>query len=308
MKTATGMPRRIERLPRDRVGRPVPWFVAWIDGKPDFRVIGPGKLQAAVSQGLCWVCGVPFLRQEDRAFVIGPMCAVNRVSAEPPSHADCAVFSAMHCPFLATPQMVRRERHLPEAAKRPAGIMIRRNPGVALVWVTRYKSWHQERDGDGVLFRIGDPVRALWFARGREATRAEVLASIDSGLPILREAAEADGPDAVAALERMHQDALALIPAEVPSWIRDYEFEDAGSPVPAAGVEGPPVPPPAAAPPVAPDDSGGAAPQTRTGGARGDAASPGGTTGREAWKAAIAAHNAAQRRGRVTRKPRGGGG
>ena len=107
------MPGRIALLPRNKVGYPVPWFVATINGQPDFRVIRTDGIQIALKRGLCWVCGVPFLRQEDRAFTIGPMCAVNRVSAEPPSHRDCAVYSAMACPFLATPNMVRRDRHKP---------------------------------------------------------------------------------------------------------------------------------------------------------------------------------------------------
>lgn len=212
------MPGRIRTLPRNKAGYPVPDFVAWIDREPDFRVIKPGGILRALHLNLCWVCGCSFLRQEDRAFVIGPMCAVNRVSAEPPSHRDCAVFSARYCPFLSTPQMTRRDRHKPEGAVVPAGISIPRNPGVALVWVTGYKSWKTRSDGDGgTLFDIGDPKEALWFARGREATREEVLASIDSGLPILAGMAEQDGPDAVAELEAMHERALAYVPAGAPS-------------------------------------------------------------------------------------------
>lgn len=207
-------PGRIARLPRNKVGYPTPWFVAWIDGKPDFRVIRPDGIQIALRGKLCWTCGIAFRRQEDRAFVIGPMCCVNRVSAEPASHLDCAVFSATHCPFLTTPQMIRRERHIPEEARRPAGEMIRRNPGVALVWVTGYKSWSTFSDGNGgTLFGVGEPKRVMWYARGREATRAEVMASINSGLPTLREMAESEGPAAVAELERMHERALTLIPA-----------------------------------------------------------------------------------------------
>ena len=206
-------PARVENLPRNKARFPVPWFVAVIDGTPDFRVIRAGGIEIALARRQCWVCGVPFQRQEDRAFVVGPMCAVNRVSAEPPSHVDCAVYSATACPFLTRPNMVRRDRHMPEAAAEPAGVMIRRNPGVALVWVTGYRSWHTVTDADGTLFDIGEPKRALWFAHGREATRAEVLASIDSGLPLLAEMAEQDGPEAVAELERMHARALEQVPA-----------------------------------------------------------------------------------------------
>jgi hypothetical protein len=208
------MPGRIANLPRNKVGYPIPWFVATIDGQPDFRVIRMGGIQIAVARRQCWVCGVPFQRQEDRAFTLGPMCLLNRTSAEPPSHLDCAVYSATHCPFLTTPNMVRRERHMPGDAVSPAGLMIRRNPGVALVWVTGYRSWSTFSDNDGgTLFSIGDRGRALWFAHGREATRAEVLASIDSGLPLLAGMAEEDGPDAVAELGRMHARALELVPA-----------------------------------------------------------------------------------------------
>ena len=209
------MPGRMARLPQDKHHRPVPWFVAWVDGTPDFRVIKPGAIQDALRHKLCWTCGTPFQRQEDRAFVIGPMCAVNRVSAEPPSHRDCAVYSATACPFLATPRMVRRDRRMPEGAAEPAGVMIRRNPGVALVWVTGYKSWRTFADGSGgQLVNIGEPREALWFAYGREATRAEVLDSINSGLPILREMAGQDGPGACAELAAMHASALQFIPSE----------------------------------------------------------------------------------------------
>jgi len=212
----TAMPAQIDRLPRNKAKYPVPWFVAFIGGVPDFRVIRPGGIQIALRQKICWVCGLPFQRQEDRAFVIGPMCAVNRVSAEPPSHEDCAVYSATHCPFLTVPNMTRRERHKPEGVRCPAGVMIRRNPGVALVWVTGYKSWSVFDDGDGgTLFHIGEPRKALWFAHGREAARAEVLASIDSGMPILREMAEAEGPDAVADLAVMRERALRHVPPAV---------------------------------------------------------------------------------------------
>jgi hypothetical protein len=214
VKTFSDLAARMAALPVDHAGRPVPWFVAVIAGTPDFRVIGPGKVHKALRRSLCWVCGHRFTPGTDQAFVIGPMCAVNLVSAEPPCHVDCAAWSAMNCPFLATPNMVRRERNLPAGTAEPPGEMIRRNPGVALVWVTGYRGWTAKPDGRGYLFRIGAAKRALWFASGREAARAEVLASIDSGLPILREMAEADGPDAVAELERMHRAAMRLVPQE----------------------------------------------------------------------------------------------
>jgi len=209
------MPVMIARLPRNKANYPVPWFVWWNDeGVPDFRVVKPGAVPQALALRLCWICGHAFLPRENRAFTIGPMCAVNRISAEPPSHYGCAVFAATRCPFLIRPQMTRRERHMPAEAVPPAGFSIRRNPGVALVWVTVHKGWHAFRDGDGgILFDVGEPRRVRWYAEGRAATRAEVLASIESGLPLLLDAAGAGGAEAVNELEAMRQRALILVPS-----------------------------------------------------------------------------------------------
>jgi hypothetical protein len=118
-----------------------------------------------------------------RAFTIGPMCAVNRTSSEPPSHLECSRFSARNCPFLTRPRMKRvGEENLPCGAVTAAGEMIKRNPGVALVWVTkRYEAFPDGKGG--TLFDIGEPHAVEWYAQGREASRAEVLESIETGLP-----------------------------------------------------------------------------------------------------------------------------
>jgi len=144
-----------------------------------------------------------------RAFVIGPMCAVNRISAEPPSHPDCARFAATACPFLTRPMAKRR----PMEGQRdpPAGLMIERNPGVTLVWHCR--AYRTLRVDGGILVKIGSPHRLEWFAEGRPATRAEVLESVRTGEPILRRQAELDGPEAVVLFETMLERAERLLPA-----------------------------------------------------------------------------------------------
>jgi len=214
------MPDRVAALPRDQRGYPVPRFVAWLDvdgrplergqGTPEFRVIHPGAITEAINGPRCWICGGRLGRR--MTFVIGPMCAVNRNSAEPPSHHDCAGYAARACPFLARPHARRRENNLPTAAGEAAGIMLRRNPGVTLLWTTRrYRPWRDP--AGGVLFEIGEPERVEWLAEGRAATRAEVLASIDSGLPALRELAEQEGPLAERELDRCVDRAMAVVPA-----------------------------------------------------------------------------------------------
>lgn len=206
------MPLRMRALARTDAGYPVPWFVATIDGKPDFRVIERGRIDYALRNPVCWVCGGIRLYGAPAAFVIGPMCAINRTTTEPPSHPECADYSATHCPFLTIPRM-HRKAGVPDEARNPAGTMIRRNPGAALVWLSR--AWRPYRDpAGGWLIDVGAPVGVRWYAEGRPATRDEVLASIESGLPILRDMAVEEGPDALAALMTMHAAAMGLVPAE----------------------------------------------------------------------------------------------
>lgn len=199
------MPSRIRKLRRDPVGRPIPWFVFG----DDFRIADVTKMARAHKLKLCWVCGTPL--GANLSFVLGPMCAVNRVSSEPPSHHDCAAYSATHCPFLINPQKGRRDGNLPEGHEVPGGIMITRNPGVTLVWNCR--GYNLERVDNGVLFRVGEPSQPLeWYAEGRTATYAEIMHAIETGLPALMGAAAEDGPDGVRALNRDLAVALSLVP------------------------------------------------------------------------------------------------
>jgi hypothetical protein len=195
-----------------RRGYPVPWFVAEVDGDYHFPTADARKITAALTKHLCWVCGQPL--GAFKSFVIGPMCAVNRTTSEPPNHHECAVFSARACPFLARPHMKRQKEH-PEGATDAPGIMLQRNPGVALVWTTRDFWIRRAPKGtaEGFLFRLGSPSGVLWYAEGRAATREEVMQSISSGLPLLREIAEQDGEEAIKLLDRSYTDALRLVPA-----------------------------------------------------------------------------------------------
>lgn len=214
--TSPSLPPKMRPLPTDKHHRPIPWFVHRDDdGTPDFRVIRARGIEEAYHFGWCWVCGQP--RGRTAAFVIGPMCAVNRVVSEPPSHLECATYSALACPFLSTPRMTRRTTGLPDERVPSAGSAIERNPGAAIVWSS--KTWRPFRVPEGmgergVLFYVGDPIRVAWYANGRDATRDEALDAIASGIPTLQAEAEQDrNPEAAAAeLGQQHMRALELVP------------------------------------------------------------------------------------------------
>lgn len=188
------MPERIRSLSRDARGYPVPFFVQWYDGKPDFRVMNPESFKAAVSRRLCWTCGKPLMRL--CAFVGGPLVPGQRASAEPPSHTECATFAARACPFLAIPTARRRDANQPEHEEMP-GIQIEENPGVAAVVVTR--SFKLEATGAGPMFVIGEPQEVNWFREGRPATRSEVEEGVAVALARFRRIAPGPRGEARAA-------------------------------------------------------------------------------------------------------------
>lgn len=211
---------RMRALPVDARGFPVPFFVQWIDGAPEFRLMDRAKYVRALREHLCWVCGQP--RGRYHTFLIGPMCAVNRVSSEPPSHRECAEWSARNCPFLSRPQMVRREDARTEGAAFVGGTGIRRNPGVALAWTTRVFRLFRDQEGKPLL-ELGAPTAVSWWREGRPATRAEVVASIEAGLPALVALADQEGREALQALATMVVEAYQHLPADGPTAARDRD-------------------------------------------------------------------------------------
>jgi hypothetical protein len=215
-------PKRIARLPKDRRGYPVPWFLAWMKGghevspyymgaEPDFRVIKHGARELAWKKSLCWICGDPM--GVHKVYVIGPMCVVNRTTMEPASHRECAEYAARACPFLVKPRMRRLPMDdLKGKDVRVDGEMIPRNPGAVCLYETPLA--HPFKDGKGGwLIRLEDPVRVDWWAEGRQATREEVLASMQGGLPELYKLAKAQGQEAIDELDRLGRATLKLLPA-----------------------------------------------------------------------------------------------
>jgi hypothetical protein len=208
------LPARFLKLPIDQRGYPVPRFVHQRDdGTYDFRVVKPGWPQACHRNRLCWLCGEKLGRF--MCFVIGPMCAINRNTAEPPCHRECAEFAVKACPFMRFPNRKRDGEDMPEEARKPGGedTMIMRNPGVTCLWIT--KSYRPYRAHDGsVLIEVGEPVEVAWWAHGRAATRDETMASINSGLPLLRQMAEREGSEAVDHLNFIIERGLKLVPPD----------------------------------------------------------------------------------------------
>jgi hypothetical protein len=203
-------PENIRRLPVDHRGFPVPYFVAWVNGKPDHRVFDPSKVEPAVRGDLCWICGEPL--GEDKAFVIGPTSAFNRMTTEPASHWACGCFAASACPFLTQPRMRRNPKGLENVVLVEPGGTMQHSLDVSVVWATTSFTQTLHRDGRTLRFELGQPTRVSWFTEGRPASREEALASIEATAHRYRGLVEAGGQAAAKKLAEYRARVLALLP------------------------------------------------------------------------------------------------
>lgn len=202
------VPRRMVGLPIDPRGYPIPWFVAEVDGKRDFRVADGVKRARAAKNRLCWLCGERLGRY--MAFVIGPMCAVNRNTSEPGCHKDCALFAVQACPFITRPLAQYRTAGLPEEGG-TLPYALEGNPGGVCIWIT--ESFRPYKALDSWLIQLGAPVEVLWWVEGREASRAQVLSIFENRLPLLEKIAKEEGGGAPAALQRQVVGTMQFLPA-----------------------------------------------------------------------------------------------
>lgn len=206
---AIPIPFHLQAMPMSKRGFLVPWFVKWINGEPDFRIMDAAKLYEAISRRLCWMCGVRLKREMPFVFVVGPMCVINCISTEPPSHPDCARYAAQVCPFLTRPHARRREDETTEQSTMP-GIPILRNPGVCALAFTR--GYEATPDRGGLILKFQTPFFVEWYAEGRRATRAEVEQSLEGGIPQLREINEWQGPECVKKFDKQLEKASHYLP------------------------------------------------------------------------------------------------
>ena len=77
---------------------PVPFVQMYIDGKPDFRVIDPDKVEQCIKEKLCAICGKRL--GEFCYFIGGGGCKEGYRFLDAYMHEQCADFASRTCPFL----------------------------------------------------------------------------------------------------------------------------------------------------------------------------------------------------------------
>lgn len=92
------IPQFLNHLKLDHRGYPIPFFVAYVNGKPDFRMLCERKQHMCVDRKLCSICGKKL--HEFYYFITGPMGLQSCTHSDPPMHKYCAEYSIDTCPHL----------------------------------------------------------------------------------------------------------------------------------------------------------------------------------------------------------------
>jgi hypothetical protein len=102
------IPKELAHLKIDKRGYPVPFFVPWNNGEPDFRYMDAQRLYMIIDNKLCHICGKK-LHKDYCYFISGPIGYQNRISSDAGMHRICAEFSLKACPHLYLQKAERRE-------------------------------------------------------------------------------------------------------------------------------------------------------------------------------------------------------
>ena len=133
-------------------GYPIPFFVAYREGKPDFRLLDARKYKHCLEQGLCAICGKKNIK-ESLYFIAGPQGMANGISTDAPMHKVCAEYSLRVCPHLALEKAERREKDVSHLSN-PA--MVKEKPPV--IFLVRTKRFEIIRNPHGGVLLKYKPV------------------------------------------------------------------------------------------------------------------------------------------------------
>ncbi len=103
------IPKRLQHLKTDERGYPIPFFIAYIDGKADFRLADERKQLLCIKEDLCWICGKKLLKHV-YFFITGPLGLKNKTVTDCGMHRECAEFSLQACPHMFYENAERREK------------------------------------------------------------------------------------------------------------------------------------------------------------------------------------------------------
>jgi len=93
------IPNFLKHLKVDKRGYPIPFFVPWKNGQPDFMYQDAEKQKLTTEKHLCHICGKK-LHKDYHYFISGIHGLTNQVASDAAMHRECAEYSLQVCPHM----------------------------------------------------------------------------------------------------------------------------------------------------------------------------------------------------------------
>jgi hypothetical protein len=193
------IPPHMQELPLDKRGYPVPYFVQWVNGVPDFRVSNMRRIYECTNKKLCMICGKALNKDEGCVFAVGPLSTLTQTNDEPPMHRACAEFSAQVCPWMLHPGMKRIPKPLPDGTMSAGQLEAvgAINGGAPKVWALYDTDSYiaEAQENRTILYFMGEPREIHWWKAGRRATREEVLEALTDTVAFMKAYPGCESPE-----------------------------------------------------------------------------------------------------------------
>lgn len=173
------IPFRMQKLPRDKRGYPVPVIVKRdVDGTPLFTVNDAEVAAKTLLEDRCPLCGDKLLR--GRWFIGGPLSAFHPAGEyfDAPMHAECKDYALKACPWLAAPKYMKRI----DAAKAKGnlGILVdhtmianRPDPFVAVLARGQTVRWPEDKYGTFHVKPVAPYINVEFWRHGAMIDKTE---------------------------------------------------------------------------------------------------------------------------------------
>lgn len=144
MRQLPEIPKSLSHLKIDKRGYPIPYFVGYINGEPEFRLTDARKQHKCIEKKLCGICGKK-ITSGVYVFISGILGYTNRISSDPAMHESCARFSLEICPHLHFEKTDRRENGIEHIKQDVAGMVLTKPKILMLARADKYKDFKAEQ-------------------------------------------------------------------------------------------------------------------------------------------------------------------
>ena len=195
----TQQPKRVQKLPEHQ-GLKIPYSVA-IDegGKPNYNLTDAEKYITCIRENKCFICGQTLGKH--KAFMLPPLAVLRLQHNIPPSHRDCAIWSAETLPStLNNKPMLLSANDQKQPEQKTGLIMIAVTTKAIYTATNNSPEWSFTNKESEILIN-----EAHWYLDGKQVNYDEVQSHLNKALGVITaEINQSDSEVKKEAIETLH--------------------------------------------------------------------------------------------------------